>query len=74
MTYRSTSLEELMRELELFNAKTLHNPRRLRRAASKFDISAKWLGTIGCFEADSPGKKEKAESAQCSIPKPNIKN
>jgi hypothetical protein len=43
LTYGSTSLEELMRELGIvFNPKTLHNPKATPSGVKEFDISAKW--------------------------------
>ena len=43
LTYGSTSLEELLRELGIvFNKQTLHNPKATPSGVKEFDISAKW--------------------------------
>src|SRR2546423_31109 len=43
LTFGSTSLEELLRELGVvFNKQTLHNPKATPSGTKEFDISAKW--------------------------------
>src|SRR5215510_2406994 len=43
LTYGSTTLEELLRELGIvFNPQTLHNPKSTPSGVKEFDISAKW--------------------------------
>jgi hypothetical protein len=43
LTYGSSSLEELLRELGIvFNKQTLHNPKATPSGVKEFDISAKW--------------------------------